>query len=461
MKSTLSAILLASSFTPLFSSASDFKLSEADRDRIAQIQIERQPIADQGDGTFEDVTHEAGLLSFHPTQTGVFADFNQDGWLDLFIGNETTPGDRHQSELYLNNGDGTFRDVSEQSGISATAWIKGATAADYDNDGDADLYLSALGQPNLLYRNDGPQADSDCFFTEVAAQAGVNEPIHSFPCWFWDYDNDGWEDLFVAGFKIGTVGDVAASFLGLPHEIVPPKLYLNNRDGTFRDVSSTSGLERCWVPMGANFGDLDNDGYLDFYAGTGDTPMNTILPNKMYRNAEGNGFQDVTSAGGFGHLQKGHAVSFGDYDNDGDQDVHIVMGGAYSGDRYMNALFQNPGHGNQYLILRLEGSESPRDATGTRIKVVTISPNGTERSLHRTVGTGGSFGCNPFRVGIGLSDAKSIVQVEIHWTSGAYQVFTQLSPKRFYKLKEGDPLATPITLPQLTPTRQIHQPHIH
>lgn len=417
-------------------------------------------LRNDGQGHFTDVTEQAGLLSFHPTQTAVFADFDSDGWLDLFIGNESTPGDTHDCELYLSNGDGTFRNATDKSGIHANAWIKGVTAGDYDNDGDIDLFLSALGQPNLLYRNDRNGKGSSFHFTEVAQQAGVSEPIHSFPCWFWDYDNDGWEDLFVAGFKIGNSGDIAASFLGKENEITTPKLYRNNQDGTFTDESATAGLEHCWIPMGANFGDLDNDGYLDFYVGTGDTPMDTIVPNKMYRNDSGNGFQDVTTSGGFGHLQKGHAVSFGDYDNDGDQDVHIVMGGAYSGDHYMNALFQNPGNENNWLKLSLEGTDSPRDATGARVQLVVQSPNGSQHSIHRTIGTGGSFGCNPKRLEVGLGEASKILQLRIDWPSGTKQSFTKIKPNRFYRIVEASDQLAHRALPAAElcePDTQAHQ----
>ncbi|MBK1879187.1 CRTAC1 family protein [Pelagicoccus mobilis] len=415
------------------------------------------------DGTFQDVTKTSGLLSFHPTQTAVFADFNLDGWLDLFIGNETTPGDTHNCELYLSNRDGTFRDATRASGIKINAWIKGIAAGDYDNDGYPDLFLSALGQSNILLHNDGVASGDGWQFTDTTQRAGVAEPIHSFPCWFWDYDNDGWEDLFVAGFKINDSGDVAAAYLGEATGLETPRLYRNNRDGTFSDVSKGAGLEHCWLPMGANFGDLDNDGYLDFYVGTGDTPMDTILPNKMYRNNAGQGFQDVTTAGGFGHLQKGHAISFADFDNDGDQDVHIVMGGAYSGDRYMNALFQNPGNQNNWLKLSLEGTDSNRDATGARIELTVSDKNGVERSIHRTVTTGGSFGCNPKRLEIGLGSADKIMQLYIQWPSGKQQIFTKATPNRFYKVLESSSQLAHLTLPatELCESKTPQETHEH
>src|SRR5262249_4742441 len=156
------------------------------------------------DGTFTDVTAKAGLLNNLPSQTAVWADFNNYGWLDLFVGNEIVrdkiawPAGTRNFRLYVNNRDGTFTDVGPESGIQLTGMVKGATADDYDNDGWQDLYVSVMGGDNHLFRNIGASGKVP-HFVDVTAHAGVAEPRMSFTTWFFDYDNDGWPDIFVSG----------------------------------------------------------------------------------------------------------------------------------------------------------------------------------------------------------------------------------------------------------------------
>ena len=284
-------------------------------------------LKNNGDGTFTDVTRESGLLSFYPTQTGTWADFNRDGWLELFIGNESTENFQAPCELYLNNGDGTFSEQAVAAGLSHQLFYKGVTAGDYDNDGWPDLYLSAYGANNELWHNEGLNEAGQLIFREVGAAAGVQEPIFSFPVWFWDYDNDGWEDIFVSGYDFRKqVPELIKEYLG--QDIDPTYLsgfYHNNQDGTFSNMRSELHMDRNLFTMGCNYGDLDNDGYQDFYIGTGAPEMTDLFPNRMFRNEQGQFFQDVTTAGGFGHLQKGHGIAWGDIDNDGDQDIYHTL----------------------------------------------------------------------------------------------------------------------------------------
>ncbi len=423
-------------------------------------------LRNNGDGTFADVTEEAGLLALHPTQTAAWADYDNDGLLDLFVGHEEYPGDSHPSSLYHNNGDGTFTDIAPQMGMDHLGLVKGVAWGDYNNDGWPDLYISRNGQTNLLFRNDGkPRTPGGKVpvwsFTDTTKEAGVAEPIFSFATWFWDYDNDGWLDLFVAPFKAPQPGEIAAFYLHKPNQVEYPRLYHNNHDGTFTDVTKKMKLDRAMLVMGSNYGDLDNDGWLDCYLGTGAPDYRALAPHRMFRNAEGVVFQDVSTSGGFGHLQKGHAVSFADFDNDGDLDVFEEIGGYYEGDSYESVLFENPGHGNHWVSLELEGVKSNRAALGARIRVRARTASGS-RDIFREVTSGGSFGDSPFRVHVGLGQASAVTQVEVRWpTSGTVQVFNGLAMDRSYRIREGAAKPTPVVRKTFSFHAAAHPAHVH
>ena len=381
-------------------------------------QIRNSLLRNNGDRTFTDVTRQAGLAEpARPTQAAVWGDFDNDGDLDLYIGNESRlrknsrAGD-YPSQLFQNNGDGTFTDIALRAGVTNDRYAKGVTAGDYDNDGDLDLYVSNAGK-NRLYRN-----NADGTFTDVADQLGVAEPAGaSFASWFFDYDNDGDLDLFVAAYDC-TLADIVSDYRDQQHSGVSPRLYRNDGQSGFTDVAAAVGLDHPYLPMGANFGDLDNDGFLDIYLATGRPNYKMLVPNVMLRNDGGKRFQNVTTSGGFGHLQKGHGVAFADIDNDGDQDIYHQLGGFYPGDQYRNVLFKNPGHGNRFLIIKLVGTQSNRNGVGARIRVTVTTPQG-KRTLHRAVGSVSSFGGSPLRQEIGLGMADSIERVEIDWPGSA------------------------------------------
>jgi hypothetical protein len=379
-----------------------------------------------GDGTFDDVTEEAGLLSLHPGQVGVWGDYDNDGRVDLFLGHEDDGQGSHPSLLYHNNGDGTFTECGAASGLASLGFVKGAAWGDYDNDGRLDLHVSRMGNRNLLLHNEGPGTRGGPLawrFRDATAQAGVAEPLFSFASWFFDYDNDGWLDIFVAGFKLCQPRDIAALYLGQPHASEVPRLFRNNRNGTFTDVTREVRLDRAILAMGANFGDLDNDGFPDIYLGTGAPDMRMLLPNRMFQNDGGKRLQDVTTSGGFGHLQKGHGIAFGDIDGDGDQDIYAEMGGAFTGDRASSAYYENPGFGSRWISVTLVGVRSNRSAIGARLRVV-VMEDGKQRTIYKHVNSGGSFGANPLRQNIGLGKASSIVALEVLWpTTGKTQIF--------------------------------------
>ena len=422
-------------------------------------------LRNNGDGTFEDVTKKAGLLSLHPTQTAAWADFDNDGWLDLFVGHEQTGPEKHPSQLFHNNHDGTFTEVGAANGLADLGFVKGVAWGDFNNDGRPDLYVSRKGQPNLLFRNDGPRdakhPTADKWkFTDVTAKAGVAEPLHSFATFFFDYDNDGWPDIFVAGYYNDTSNDIGAFELGLPYKAETPRLYHNNRDGTFTDVTKQVHLDRAILVMGASFGDVDNDGWLDIYLGTGSSELDALLPKRMFRNDGGKVFQDVTTSGGFGHLQKGHGIAFGDIDNDGDEDVFEEIGGALPGDTYMSVLYENPGHGGHWITLELQGVATNRAGFGARIEVTARTPSGP-RHIYRTVGYGSSFGGNPIRQHIGLGDAMAVTQIEVTWpTSQTVQRFANVRMDGEYRIKEDSPELAPVSYKKFE-LRHAAAEHVH
>jgi len=380
-------------------------------------QIPNSLLRNNGDGTFEDVTKEAGLLSFHPTQTAAWADYNLDGYIDLFIGNESTFGNGHPSEFYVNQGDGTFINLAESLEIDVTGLIKGVFWGDYNNDMYPDLYISILGEKNLLFMN-RMQSDGSRIFEEIGEKAGVQAPIYSFPGWSWDFDNDGYEDILVSGYygrnSEMVTSEVASDYLGLPNNAEKPRLFRNNGDETFSEVRKEKRLDKALFTMGCNFGDIDNDGWLDMYFGTGEFNLRAIVPNRMFLSDQGKVFNDVTTNGGFGQIQKGHGVSFGDIDGDGDQDIYTVIGGALQGDIYPNMLFENPGNSNNWITIQLSGEFSNRKAIGARVIISIQSPSGS-RKIHRTVTSGSSFGANSLQLEVGLGNASSIEEIEVRW----------------------------------------------
>ena len=383
-------------------------------------------LLNNGDGTFRDETTTANVLVPMNSNSAAWADYDNDGLLDLFVCCEA-----QRSRLFHNTGDGTFEENALAVGLTQDNYplCKGATWVDIDNDGFPDLFVNFLTAKARLYRNEQGNR-----FVDVTEKWGINGPMMGFACWTWDYDNDGWLDIFATCYE-RTLGDIVKGVIGEPHARNSNRLYRNVGGQRFEIKTKEAGLDMVFATMGCNFADLDNDGWLDMILGTGDPFIETLVPNRMFRNLGGSKFCEISADSRTAHLQKGHAVACGDWDRDGNVDVFMEMGGIAQGDKYHNILFQNPGHDNAWLTVKLIGRKSNRGAHGARIKIVT--GGSTPQTIYRQVTSGSSFGANPLEQTIGLGKADRVESLEIYWpTSGTTQIFRDLSINQSIQIVE-------------------------
>ena len=409
-------------------------------------------LRNRGDGRFDDVTLAAGMGTPISTESAAWGDYDNDGSIDLFVCGELRPpgsdpatfqpDPRNHSRLYRNRGDGTFEDMAAKLGLGDDGYAKGAAWGDFDADGRLDLFVSNMDGPSRLYHQDAQGQ-----FQDVAAESGTAHGF-GFACWAWDFDNDGKLDIYVNG-KGASLAATAAYALGIPPEYPSyPHLYKNLGNGKFRDVAKEAGLHVVMTPMGCNFGDIDDDGYQDLYLGTGGMSYSHLVPNLMFKNVGGKAFADATLSSGTGHLQKGHGVSFADYDGDGDLDLFAKAGGASPGDRAHNLLFRNPGHNRHWLNLKLVGTKTNRAAIGAEVTAEIKHAGGSMQVIHRTIGNNSSFGGNSLVEHLGLGDAATVAKLTIRWpTSDTTQTFEDVVADRAVKITEGTDEVRPLRAP--------------
>jgi len=376
-------------------------------------------LQNDGEGNFVDVTFAVGLAEpAYPTQTAEWVDYDLDGDLDLLIGNESIGDFVAPSQLFRNDS-GTFTDVADEANLKVTSFVKGVTSGDFNGDRYPDVFFSCLGGENRLFRNKGNGTFEDCSHLLATADGG---PIRSFPTWFFDYNNDGWLDLFVSSYSCS--GDDYRDYYGgrMLADGRIPALFENRNGITFVDVARKAGLARPTLPMGSNFGDLTNNGRPDVYLGSGTPSYDSTFPNTLLINGD-DLFYDFTLSSRMGHLQKGHAVSFADFDRDGDLDVFEQMGGALRGDTFFDALFENPGFGQNWISIRLRGKRTNFYGVGARARVVIHEEGEKEHSLYQWMSSGGSFGANPLELHFGLKEIAAIKRIEIFWpVTGVTQI---------------------------------------
>ena len=381
-----------------------------------------------GDGTFTDVTYTAGVADPQSSFCAAWADYDNDGYLDLYIADGVI-GDGAANVLYHNNGDGTFTNTADMAGVANTGNSLGTAWGDYDKDGHIDLHVVNYGQSNVLYRNNG-----DGTFTDVTATTGMNLPVtDAFVTFFLDIDNDADLDIFISNsgsFQAFIVGQITGN---ATHDSDRQVLYRNNGDGTFTDVTRESGLYHAYGAMGANFGDINSDGYLDIYLATGAPQMGRLERDALLQNNGDGTFTDATIALGLGNIGKGHGVTFGDADADGDVDIYVPVGGAFIGDQWHNLFYQNTGARNNWITLKLVGVKSNRDGIGAK---VTLRIG--DSVIYREVSGGCGFGStNSLSLEIGLGTHTKVDTLEIVWPSGQVDTHRNLSINQKLIVTEG------------------------
>lgn len=451
-----------------------------------------------GNGTFTNVASEAGLTGLRTAMSAVFGDYDNNGCEDLYVVRSgrsealTDPGDNDL--LFRNNCNGTFTDVTAEAGIREESHGRGVAWADYDNDGDLDIYVANHGvvlsereftvESNLLWRNNG-----DGTFTEVSAEAGVfgqstcDETRYTSsrnqswkesyqPVWL-DYNNDGLPDLFVAtdsnvsplyrnngdstftdvtaeagmcrfgtgmGVAVGDYDndldlDFYATNVGFNY------LWKNNGDGTFAEVAQTMGGADHALGWGAGFFDYDNDGDLDLYVVNGSVSIPTLevittKEDKFYRNEGGGHFRQIAREAGVAGGEAKQTGAFADYDGDGFVDVfvgrsHYIdvdMAGA------ANRLYRTEPNGNNWLGFRLKGTTSNRSAIGARIYVTA----GGQTQMSEIASGGSYLAGNALWPVFGLGRARSAEKVEIRWPSGTVQTLTGVPAGKYLSVTEAN-----------------------
>jgi tetratricopeptide (TPR) repeat protein len=391
-------------------------------------------------GKFVNVSKQSGADDPGSGFVSLWGDLDNDGWVDLVVANGVLK-DGSVPQIYRNNRNGTFTNVTKQAGLDEPPAYGaiGIALGDYDKDGRLDILINGRDSaPDRLYHNDG-----SWHFTEVAKKAGVVQAPHNgFVCFFVDYNNDGWPDILTT-----SLAPWEAAVESLRKGYAPPnaravhpdssRLFRNNRNGTFTDVTFESKLYYPTGTMGAGVADLDNDGYIDLYVGTGDPQMSRLEPNRFFHN-NGNGtFSDLTNFVGFARPgNKGHGVAFVDIDDDGDLDVFAQLGGHYPGDHTYNAFYRNlKGNQNHWLELELRGVKSNRNAIGAQVTV-----KAGDLLVYREVKGSEGFGAtSPYRQHFGLGAHDRIDSLEVRWPSGATHTFTGLEANHILSLKEDEP----------------------
>ncbi|MCP5518455.1 MAG: VCBS repeat-containing protein [Verrucomicrobiales bacterium] len=421
----------------------------------------------EGNGTFREVTSVAGVGDTGNGTCAVWFDYNDDHQLDLYVGNYfrrvdlfaledtrimhedfETARDGGDNVLYRNNGDGTFTDVSQELGVADTGWTLDVGAADYDNDGDQDLFVANdFGQDRLFRLN------ADATFTDVTDTALGWDTYKGMNIDLGDFNNDGWLDLYICNIY-------AKEYVKEGN-----RLHRNMGDGTFSDISFEAGVYDAGWAWAGRFWDYDNDGYLDLMVANGyisgdpddeyfaklavavtkpgfdptdamnwpvmgNATFSGYEPNRVFHNLGNESFSEVAGDLGLGDRRDARGLAIADYDNDGDLDVYVSNQGQ-DGAFYRNDLAS----GAAWIELDLAGTNCNRDAIGTRITVQC----GDRKYIREVNGGNGDHSQTPFRQHFGLADATEVDRLEVRWPTGWTEVHERVAVNQILRLVERTP----------------------
>jgi hypothetical protein len=419
-------------------------------------------------GTFTKITN--GVVLGASCTSGTWGDYDNDGYLDLFV-----PTYGGLNLLYKNNGDGTFTRITQGDIVNESMASTTGSWADYDNDGDLDLFVgNYLGENNALYRNEG-----NGMFTKITEGDIVDDGGGSFGCAWGDYDDDGYMDLFVANWNIENNflyrNNADGTFTKITNSVVvndggnssagswgdydndgdidlfvtnygPNEnnfLYRNAGNGTFLKVNSGVIVNDIGKAQGSCWGDFNNDGYIDLFVTNGGYQNSEV--NILYQNLGSGTFIKITGEIVVNEVSESYGCSWGDYDNDGYIDLFVTNGGY--GNIQNNFLYKNNGNTNNWINIFLSGTLSNKFGIGAKVR---LKANGIwqMREISTQTGLGSQ---NSINAEFGLGSAQIIDSIQVEWPSGTIQILENVSINNYLTIFEEN--ANSITHYKTIPTK--------